>query len=98
MDNGPSLAPTPPPYDQSRQYAYAISEFPVQAADTENVEPEFQDGDGGLGGVQVLSRVLENFPDLPTVPVTQLRTEMSIFSAVQLATNAAQDTTPGEFI
>ena len=105
LDGGPRVADdsSTTNHDESRQYAYAVSDFSVQPDEgTENVAPEFQDGDTALAGIQVRPRIQENFPDLltdpVTDPVTQLSTGMSIFSAVALATDVAQDTTPGEFI
>ena len=55
LDDGPRSADdsSTTDYDESRQYAYAISEFPVQAEDRDNVAPEFQDGDTALAGIQV---------------------------------------------
>ena len=95
LDDGPRLADesTTPKYDESRRYAYAVSDFSVQPDEgTENVAPEFQDGDTALAGTQIRLRVLENFPYDGANAAT------GIFNAVALATAAAQYSTAGVFI
>ena len=94
LDDGPRLAneSTTPNYDESRQYAYAVSDFTVQPHDTINVAPEFQDGDTALAGTQIRLRVLENFP------YDEANEATGIFNAVALATAAAQYSTAGVFI
>ena len=100
LDDGPRSADDSSTggYDESRQYAYAISEFSVQAdEDTDNVEPEFRDGYTAVTDVQVRPKILENFPDEPA----ELTTQTMIFSPVEACTcdgNPMQYSTPGEFI
>ena len=64
LDGGPRSAndSSTVDYDESRQYAYAISEFSVQNQDTANADPVFADGDTALAGTQVRLRIQENFP------------------------------------
>ena len=94
LDDGPRSADdsSTTEYDESRQYAYAVSEFSVQNEDKDNVAPEFQDGDTALAGIQVRPRIQENFPQSTDTDPTQM------FSAVVLATEAAQASTPGDFL
>ena len=89
LDDGPRVADeaSTVDHDESRQYAYAISEFSVQNQDTDNVAPEFQDGDTALAGIQVRPRIQENFMAGP-----------AIFNAVALATETDQDSTAGDFL
>ena len=94
LDDGPRSADdsSTTDYDESRQYAYAVSDFSVQPEDTDNEEPEFQDGDTALAGIQVRPRIQENFPQSTDPDPTQ------IFSAVALATETAQASTAGDFL
>ena len=89
LDDGPRVAneASTVDYDESRQYAYAVSEFPVQAEDRDNVAPEFRDGDTALAGIQVRPRIQENFMAGP-----------ELFVAVALATLSEQDSTAGDFL
>ena len=75
------MSPRPQTMTSPRQYAYAISEFSVQAEDTDNVKPMFADGDVGLGGTQLRQRVNENF---------ELDDEAVTVSPVGLATRDRQ--------
>ena len=89
LDDGPRIADesSTVDHDESRQYAYAVSDFSVQNEDTDNVAPEFQDGDTALVGIQVRPRIQENFMAGP-----------AIFEAVALATENDQDSTAGDFL
>ena len=89
LDDGPRVADeaSTVDHDESRQYAYAVSDFSVQNEDTDNVAPEFQDGDTALAGIQVRPRIQENFMAGP-----------EIFEAVELATASEQDSTAGDFL
>ena len=89
LDNGPRLRDESSTrnYDESRQYAYAISEFSVQAEDTDNVKPMFADGDVGLGGTQLRQRVNENF---------ELDDDAVTVSPVGLTTATDSASTPGD--
>ena len=95
LDGGPRSAndSSTVDYDESREYAYAVSEFSVQNEDTENVAPEFRDGDTALAGIQVRPRIQENFPGDPA-----LSTGTAIFEAVALATENLPSSTPGDFL
>ena len=89
LDDGPRPAddPSTKDYDESRQYAYGVSEFSVQPADTDNVAPVFADGDTALGGVQVRVRVQENFAAGP-----------AIFNVVGLASPTNPASAGGDFL
>ena len=89
MDDGPRVADeaSTVDHDESRQYAYAISEFSVQNEDTDNVAPEFQDGDTALVGIQVRPRIQENFMAGP-----------AIFASVAVATVTDPASEAGDFL
>ena len=93
-DNGPQIPndPNTTNHDESWQYAYGISEFPVQEADTDNEAPQFADGNPGLSGTQIIQKINENVALVETSEINPLFPEVAIADS----TNCAS--TPGELI